>query len=63
VALAADADMRSGILAESLAQTAPPASEDNREGPASAREKRDPEFAGRCTDMSQPTLSERTTCA
>ena len=47
VALAADADMRSGILAESLAQTALPASEDDREGLASAREKRDPEFAGR----------------
>lgn len=47
VALAADADVRSGILAESLAQTALLASDDHREGLAAAREKRDPEFAGR----------------
>jgi enoyl-CoA hydratase/carnithine racemase len=47
VALAADADVRSGILAESLAQTALLGSEDHREGLAAAREKRDPEFAGR----------------
>ena len=47
VALAADADVHSGILAESMAQTALLASEDHREGLASAREKRDPEFVGR----------------
>jgi enoyl-CoA hydratase/carnithine racemase len=47
VALAADADVRSGILAESLAQTALLGSEDHREGLAAAREKRDPEFAAR----------------
>ena len=47
VALAADTDLRSGILAESLAQTALLGSEDHREGLAAAREKREPEFAGR----------------
>jgi enoyl-CoA hydratase/carnithine racemase len=45
--LAADTDLRSGMLAESLAQTALLASEDHREGLAAAREKREPEFAGR----------------
>lgn len=45
--LAADADVRSGILAESLAQTALLASEDHREGLAAARERREPAFAGR----------------
>ncbi len=45
--LAADADVRSGIVAESLAQTALLASDDHREGLAAARERRDPEFAGR----------------
>jgi enoyl-CoA hydratase/carnithine racemase len=45
--LAADTDVRSGMLAESLAQTALLASEDHREGLAAAREKREPEFAGR----------------
>jgi enoyl-CoA hydratase/carnithine racemase len=45
--LAADADVRSGILAESLAQTALLATSDHREGLAAARERRDPEFAGR----------------
>ncbi|MFZ0041753.1 MAG: hypothetical protein WAK93_10635 [Solirubrobacteraceae bacterium] len=44
--LAADADVRSGILAESLAQAALLASEDHREGLAAARERREPEFAG-----------------
>ena len=39
--LAADADLRSGMLAESLAQTALLGSEDHREGLAAAREKRD----------------------
>jgi enoyl-CoA hydratase/carnithine racemase len=47
VALAADTDLRSGALAESLAQTALLGSEDHREGLAAAREKREPEFAGR----------------
>jgi enoyl-CoA hydratase/carnithine racemase len=45
--LAADADVRSGMVAESLAQTALLASDDHREGLAAARERRDPEFAGR----------------
>jgi len=45
--LAADADASSGILAESLAQTALLASEDHREGLAAARERREPEFAAR----------------
>jgi enoyl-CoA hydratase/carnithine racemase len=45
--LAADTDLRSGMLAESLAQTALLASEDHREGLAAAREKREPEFAAR----------------
>jgi len=45
--LAADADLRSGVLAESFAQTALLASEDHREGLAAARERRDPEFAAR----------------
>ena len=45
--LAADADLRSGMLAESLAQTALLGSEDHREGLAAARERRAPEFAGR----------------
>jgi enoyl-CoA hydratase/carnithine racemase len=47
VHLAADADLRSGILAESLAQTSLLASDDHREGLAAARERREPEFAGR----------------
>jgi enoyl-CoA hydratase/carnithine racemase len=45
--LAADADVRNGIVAESLAQTALLATSDHREGLAAARERRDPEFAGR----------------
>jgi enoyl-CoA hydratase/carnithine racemase len=45
--LAANADVHSGILAESLAQTALLASEDHREGLAAARERREPEFVGR----------------
>ena len=45
--LAADTDLRSGMLAESLAQTALLASDGHREGLAAARERREPEFAGR----------------
>jgi enoyl-CoA hydratase/carnithine racemase len=44
--LAADVDQRSGMLAESLAQTALLATEDHREGLAAAREKRAPAFKG-----------------
>jgi len=43
----ADADGRSSMLADSLAQTALLASADHREGLAAVRERRDPEFAGR----------------
>jgi enoyl-CoA hydratase/carnithine racemase len=43
---AADVDLRSGILAESLAQTALLQTEDHREGLAAAREKREPSFKG-----------------
>jgi len=45
--LAANADLYSGILAESLAQTALLGSEDHREGLAAVRERRDPVFTGR----------------
>ncbi len=45
--LAADSDLRSGILAESLAQTLLLTTEDYREGLAAVRERREPEFAGR----------------
>ena len=44
--LAADADQRSAILAESLAQTNLLQSDDHREGLAAARERRAPEFRG-----------------
>jgi enoyl-CoA hydratase/carnithine racemase len=44
--LAADADQRSAVLAESFAQAALLQSEDHREGLAAARERRDPEFHG-----------------
>lgn len=44
--LAADVDQRSGILAESLAQTALLQTDDHREGLAAARERRDPAFTG-----------------
>jgi enoyl-CoA hydratase/carnithine racemase len=44
--MAADVDQRSGVLAESLAQTALLATEDHREGLAAAREKRAPAFKG-----------------
>ena len=44
--LAADADQRSAILAESLAQTTLLQSDDHREGLAAARERRDPVFRG-----------------
>ena len=45
--LAADSDLRSTILAESLAQTALLGSEDHREGLAAARQRREPVFSGR----------------
>jgi enoyl-CoA hydratase/carnithine racemase len=44
--LAADVDQRSGVLAESLAQTALLATDDHREGLAAARERRKPDFKG-----------------
>jgi enoyl-CoA hydratase/carnithine racemase len=47
LALAADVDLHSGVVAESLAQTALLASEDHHEGLAAVRERRDPEFRGR----------------
>jgi enoyl-CoA hydratase/carnithine racemase len=46
VQMAADVDHRSGILAESLAQTALLQSGDHREGLEAARERREPEFRG-----------------
>ena len=46
LALAADTDQRSAIVAESLAQSALLQSEDHREGLAAARERRAPEFRG-----------------
>lgn len=45
--LAADADLRSTILAESLAQGALLQTHDHREGLAAVRERREPEFQGR----------------
>jgi enoyl-CoA hydratase/carnithine racemase len=45
--LAADVDLRSGMLAESLAQTTLLKSEDHREGLAAVRERRAPDFRGR----------------
>lgn len=45
--LAADADLHSTLLAESLAQTGLLATEDHREGLAAARERREPVFTGR----------------
>jgi len=44
--LAADVDLRSGMLAESLAQTALLQTDDHREGLTAAREKRAPSFEG-----------------
>jgi len=44
--MSADVDLRSGMLAESLAQTALLQSEDHREGLAAARDRRDPTFKG-----------------
>ncbi len=44
--LAADVDLRSGMLAESLAQAALLQSADHREGLAAARERREPRFGG-----------------
>ena len=46
LALAADVDQRSGVLAESLAQTALLQSDDHREGLAAVRERREPHFRG-----------------
>ena len=43
---AADVDLRSGVLAESLAQTYLLQTDDHREGLAAARERRDPVFKG-----------------
>jgi enoyl-CoA hydratase/carnithine racemase len=45
--LAADVDARSGMLAESLAQTALLQTDDHREGLAAARERRAPDFKGK----------------
>ena len=45
--LAADADLHSTLLAESLAQTGLLATDDHREGLAAARERREPVFTGR----------------
>jgi enoyl-CoA hydratase/carnithine racemase len=47
LALAADADQRSSVLAESLAQASLLQSADHREGLAAARERRAPRFEGR----------------
>jgi len=44
--MSADVDLRSGMLAESLAQSALLQSEDHREGLAAARDRRDPTFKG-----------------
>ena len=44
--LATDVDLHSGILAESLAQTALLATDDHREGLAASRERREPRFVG-----------------
>jgi enoyl-CoA hydratase/carnithine racemase len=44
--VAADVDQRSGIVAESLAQTALLQTDDHREGLAAARERRAPAFKG-----------------
>jgi enoyl-CoA hydratase/carnithine racemase len=44
--MAADVDQRSGMLAESLAQTALLQTDDHREGLAAARERRQPHFKG-----------------
>jgi enoyl-CoA hydratase/carnithine racemase len=45
--VAADVDLHSGMVAESLAQTALLQSDDHREGLAAAREHRSPRFEGR----------------
>ncbi|HTU29411.1 MAG TPA: enoyl-CoA hydratase/isomerase family protein [Solirubrobacteraceae bacterium] len=47
LALAADVDLRSGMVAESLAQTTLLQSADHHEGLAAARERRPPRFEGR----------------
>jgi enoyl-CoA hydratase/carnithine racemase len=44
--VAADADQRSAMVAESLAQTALLQTDDHREGLAAARERREPDFKG-----------------
>src|SRR3954453_3697026 len=46
LAVAADADQRSAMVAESLAQTALLATDDHREGLAAVRERREPDFKG-----------------
>jgi enoyl-CoA hydratase/carnithine racemase len=46
LAVAADADQRSAMVAESLAQTALLQTDDHREGLAAARERREPDFKG-----------------
>jgi enoyl-CoA hydratase/carnithine racemase len=46
LALAADADLHSSMLAESLAQTTLLQTDDHREGLAAARERREPHFKG-----------------
>jgi hypothetical protein len=43
---AADVDQRNGMVAESFAQTALLQSDDHREGLATARERREPDFKG-----------------
>jgi enoyl-CoA hydratase/carnithine racemase len=47
LALAADVDCRSGMLAEGLAQGALLTTDDHHEGLAAARERREPAFTGR----------------
>jgi enoyl-CoA hydratase/carnithine racemase len=46
LAVAADADQRSAMVAESLAQTALLQTDDHREGLAAVRERREPDFKG-----------------
>src|SRR3954469_10049111 len=46
LAVAADADQRSAMVAESLAQTALLQTDDHREGLAAVRERREPDFTG-----------------
>lgn len=46
LAVAADVDLRSGMVAEALAQSSLLRSDDHREGLAAARERREPAFQG-----------------